>query len=130
MTLCICCGKPSCDPHHPQPQSQNGTAEGTVPVCRACHSFYHAICGQRLAKTVKARVANFGVWMCNFPGCTLTKPKQGPDPARMAPTFLIAEAKHFKHFGQYRDLSEGCLSTLGKVKEYPPREPRQIPLDG
>ena len=118
---CICCNKPARDPHHPHPKSQGGADKGEVPACRDCHSLYHAICGPGLAKTVKAREINFAVWMDQFPGCTLTKPKSGPDPARMAPPFVIAEAEHLRHFKRHRDLSEDCLSTLGKVKTYPER---------
>lgn len=119
---CICCGKPAQDKHHPHPQSQGGTEEGEVPACRDCHSLYHALCGQRLAKTVKARVTNFGVWMSKFPGCGLMGPQEGLRRGDMAPGFVIQEAGHFLVLQKHKDYSGGRLSTLGKVTEYPPRK--------
>lgn len=116
---CICCGKLAQDKHHPHPQSQGGTEEGEVPACRDCHSLYHAICGQQLAKTVKARVRNFGQWMSKFPKSSLMG--SGLHPADMAAEFVIQEAGHFLLTREYEDYSGGCLSTLGKVTTYPPR---------
>jgi hypothetical protein len=121
-TLCICCNKAARDPHHPHPKSQGGKDKGEVPACRDCHSLYHAICGPQLAKTVKARVTNFGVWMSKFPGCGFMGPQEGLRPGDMAPGFVIQEAGHFLLWRVYEDFSEGCLSTLGKVTTYAPRK--------
>ena len=58
---CICCGNTMrLDPHHRHPQSQGGkdVDENKVKACRDCHSLYHAICGQGLAKLAKDRVKN------------------------------------------------------------------------
>ncbi len=117
--LCICCGQTPCDLHHLHPQSQGGSENGTVPVCRGCHSLYHSICGQRLAKTVKARVRNFGQWMSKFPKSSLMG--SGLHPADMAPEFVIQEAGHLLLTRKYKDFSGGRLSRLGKVTQYPPR---------
>jgi hypothetical protein len=119
---CICCNKPARDPHHPWPKSQGGADKGEVPACRDCHSLYHAICGQQLAKTVKARVRNFGVWMSKFPQHDMMGHSPGINPAAMAPMFVREEAGHFLLTQEYEDFSEGCLSTLGKVTTYPPRK--------
>ena len=91
-----------------------------MPACRDCHSLYHAICGQQLAKTVKARVANFGLWMEKFPPCGLLG--QGLRPAEMAPSFVLEEAGEFIFSGTHVDFSEGRLSTLGKIREFKPRK--------
>lgn len=120
-SFCICCGKPALDKHHQHPKSQGGTDKGEVLACRDCHSLYHAICGQGLAKTVKARVRNFGVWMSKFPARSFMGPREGLRPACMAPDFVIEEAGQFLLAGKLEDLSAGRLSTLGKVTEYPPR---------
>ena len=119
--LCICCGRPPFDKHHPWPKSQGGTDEGEVFACRDCHSLYHAICGQGLAKTVKARVKNFGVWMSKFPKPDLMGHSPGINPAGMAPVFVREEAGHWLLSGEFHDYSEGRLSTHGKIKEYPTR---------
>lgn len=117
-TLCICCNKPARDAHHPHPKSQGGTDEGEVPACRDCHSLYHSICGQQLAKTVKARVTNFGAWMGKFPGVHLIAPRGGLRPADMAPRFVIRESQMLKDTQRHVNLSGGCLSTLGKVTTF------------
>lgn len=119
-TLCICCGKLARDPHHPWPKSQGGADEGEVPACRDCHSLYHSICGQQLAKTVRARVVNLGMWMALFPSCRLGD-TEGPMPARMAPGFVIGEATRYRNTGELVGLSGDRLSTLGKVKQFKPR---------
>lgn len=129
-TLCICCNKPARDKHHPHPKSQGGTDKGEVPACRDCHSLYHAICGQQLAKTVKPRVRNFGKWMAKFPGCSLLGPQEGLRPADMAPGWLQEEAGHFLLTRSHVDFSEGCLSTLGKVKTYPERKRLKVTMKG
>ena len=127
---CICCNKPARDPHHPHPQAQGGTDEGTVPVCRDCHGLYHNICGQGLAKFVKARVRNFGIWMSKFPKHDMLGHAPGINPADMAPVFVREEAGHFILTQEYQDFSEGCLSTLGKVKTYPPRKRLKATMRG
>ena len=120
-TLCICCGKPARDKHHPWPKSQNGKDRGTVTVCRDDHSLYHAICNPQLAATVKARVANFGQWMSKFPQSDMMGHLPGINPADMAPDFVQEESGHFILHRKHKDLSEGCLSTLGKVKVFKER---------
>ncbi len=120
---CICCGKIARDPHHPHPQSQGGTDKGEVPVCRDCHGLYHAICGQGLATTVKARVANFMKWMSKFPGVSLLGPTGGCNPSLMAPDWLVHEVEYYMFEQGYQDFSKGCLSMIPKVTEFKKRPP-------
>ena len=74
-----------------------------------------------MAKTVKARVANFGQWMSKFPKPDMMGHRPGINPAEMAPLFVREEAGHWLLSGEFHDYSEGCLSTHGKIKEYPTR---------
>lgn len=119
---CICCGKNyTLDPHHKHPKSQEGSDEDAnkVLACRDCHSLYHALCGQRLAMKVAARVRNFLTWMAEFPGTSFMGPREGLGPADMAPEFVIQEVGHFMLKPEYKDYSKGCLSTLGKITPTP-----------
>lgn len=128
--FCICCGKPWSagnewdDEHHRQPKSQNGTddPQNKVRVCRECHEKYHNICGQRLAARVEDRVTNFRHWASQFKGVTFFGFRGGIRPADMAPDFVHDEVGYFILTGISLDYSDGCLSRIGRVSEYPVRE--------
>ena len=127
--FCICCGKgwhkdwEYCDSHHRWPKSQNGpdTDKNLVMVCRSCHELYNNICGQVLASKVKARIINFVQWMKEFPDVKILDKNQGKTPANMAPDFVHDEVGQYMYDGSFTDFSKGCLSRLGKVSVYPPR---------
>jgi hypothetical protein len=124
---CRCCLSSIADQeHHRQPKSQNGSDEpkNLVAVCEGCHSLYHTMTNQRLASTPKARVRNFVDWLAQWPGTEteVCGKKHGPHPYLMAPEWMVQEWADSQCGAEPKDLSNGCLSNLGKVSSYPIRE--------
>ena len=123
----MCCYVKTADEtHHRQPQSQNGgdEPENTVRVCHDCHNLYHTVTNPRLASTVRARAQNFALWICQWPESSveLCGKRHGPNPWIMSPEWVQQEYSDYTTPGaEVKDLSEGRLSRLGKVVDYPVR---------
>lgn len=122
---CQCClVNIASETHHRQPKSQNGgeEPENKARVCTDCHRSYHSFC-MTLANTAKARVRNFVTWLAQWPGTEmeLCGKKKGSNPFIMAPEFVHTEWVNASVMGETDDLSEGRLSNIGRVQEYPVR---------
>jgi len=118
---CECCRvNLADDPHHPWPKSQGGKDKGTINACRDCHSRYHAIVGQRLAKRALARAKNHQKWYSTWDvGVDLMGKKGGVNPHIMAPEWVVQEWADYLSMGEVDGRNDKKLSQLGTIMPSP-----------